>query len=99
LVHTKSLYQAGTVHLDCAHAESKIVSDHLVWPACQERVENLPFARTERRKLVRRIQGVAGFGTCPAGERDASIALSRTSSSNGFSMKSAASAFIARTAL
>src|ERR1700730_2860323 len=53
--------------LDCAHAKCEIVSDHLVWPTRQERVENLLLARTECRNSARRIQGFVSSVTLPGG--------------------------------
>jgi len=67
LAHAKPLHHAGTVHLDRAHPKSEIVSDHLIWPARQERVENLLLARTERREPARRIQGFVSSVTLPGG--------------------------------
>jgi hypothetical protein len=74
VAQAQPLHHAGTVHLDGPHAKSEVVSDHLVGPARQERVENLPSRRAASKAL-------SALSPCPAGAIDALIAVSKTSSS------------------
>jgi hypothetical protein len=98
-MHAQAVHHTRAVNLDCAHTDTEIEGNDLVWLPGHQRLENLALAWTERIDQRCRSSNFIGSALRGAGLSADSIAATKASWLYGFSMKSTAPAFIARTAV
>jgi hypothetical protein len=99
-MHPELRHQIGAVDLDCPGGDIEIIGDRLVGQAPGEAFEYVTLARGEAGNDERSLLADAAYRSLsPRRAKAVSMAPSSTVISKGFSTKSTAPAFIARTAI